>query len=41
MSRLRRVRPSWDGCEKLIRRLVSLAGLLVRLLDELSRIHPW
>lgn len=41
MSKPRRVRLSWDGCEKLLRRLVSLAGLLVRLLDELSRVHPW
>jgi hypothetical protein len=32
-------RLSWDGAEKLIRRLVSLTDLLVRLIDELSRIR--
>jgi len=40
MSKRRRNRLSWDGTEKLLRRLVSVAGLVVRLINELSRIHP-
>jgi hypothetical protein len=41
MSKRRSNRLSWDGAEKLLRRLVSVTGLVVRLIDELSRIRPW
>ncbi len=40
MSHRRRARLSWDGSEKLLGRLVRLTDLVVRLIDELSRI-PW
>ena len=41
MSKPRRKRLSWDGSEKLLQRLVDVTDLVIRLIDELSRIHPW
>jgi hypothetical protein len=40
MSNRNRIRLSWDNAEKILRRLVTFTDLLIRLIDELSRVHP-